>query len=74
MAVTGRCGGLAGQVLEPSDVLGAGTAGEGAGGRRSAEPARPSSSSTTFLFTDVEGSTRLWELDQEGMRGRVDHP
>jgi len=26
------------------------------------------SGTVTFLFTDVEGSTRLWETDAEGMR------
>src|SRR5829696_9026835 len=26
----------------------------------------------TFLFTDIEGSTRLWERDREGMRAAVD--
>jgi len=25
-----------------------------------------------FLFTDVEGSTRSWEADPEGMRSAVD--
>jgi class 3 adenylate cyclase len=26
----------------------------------------------TFLFTDIEGSTRRWEADPEGMRSAVD--
>ena len=25
----------------------------------------------TFLFTDIEGSTRRWEADAEAMRGPV---
>src|SRR5437764_9131423 len=29
---------------------------------------RLSSGTVTFLFTDIEGSTRLWEEDPEGMR------
>lgn len=52
---------MSGQVLEPSDVLGSAPA-TGAGEDRGP------SASTTFLFTDVEGSTRLWELDQAGMQ------
>ncbi len=28
----------------------------------------PPSGTVTFLFTDIEGSTRLWEADPEGMR------
>src|SRR5580693_9380411 len=31
---------------------------------------RPSGT-VTFLFTDIEGSTRLWEADPEGMRGAL---
>ena len=28
---------------------------------------------TTFLFTDIEGSTRLWEQQPEGMRVALAH-
>ena len=28
----------------------------------------------TFLFTDVEGSTRRWETDADGMRGGSRRP
>ena len=31
---------------------------------------RPSGT-VTFLFTDIEGSTRLWELEPEGMRSAI---
>src|ERR1700753_1967395 len=34
----------------------------------SAPPAAPPSGVVTFFFTDVEGSTRRWEADAEGMR------
>jgi predicted ATPase/class 3 adenylate cyclase len=34
----------------------------------SADPAVPPSGVVTFLFTDVEGSTRRWEADADGMR------
>ena len=35
--------------------------------------ARPTGT-VTFLFTDIEGSTRRWESDPEGMRGTLaDH-
>jgi class 3 adenylate cyclase len=34
----------------------------------SAGPAVPPSGVVTFLFTDVEGSTRRWETDADGMR------
>ncbi|MDT5177117.1 MAG: hypothetical protein QOJ95_1315, partial [Mycobacterium sp.] len=34
---------------------------------QSDEPARPSGV-VTFLFTDIEGSTRRWEADAEAMR------
>jgi predicted ATPase/class 3 adenylate cyclase len=34
----------------------------------SADQAVPPSGVVTFLFTDVEGSTRRWEADPEGMR------
>jgi len=27
----------------------------------------------TFLFTDIEGSTKLWERDAEGMQAALDH-
>ena len=38
----------------------------------SADPAaRCSSGVVTFLFTDVEGSTRRWEADAEGMRAAL---
>jgi predicted ATPase/class 3 adenylate cyclase len=67
--------GLAGQVLEPSDTIGA-TSAVGNRADGGVEPPRPTTggpttvtaATTTFLFTDVESSTRLWELDQDGMR------
>ncbi len=31
---------------------------------------RPSGT-VTFLFTDIEGSTRRWEVDADGMRGAL---
>jgi class 3 adenylate cyclase len=31
----------------------------------------PPSGVVTFLFTDVEGSTRRWEADAEGMRAAL---
>lgn len=34
-------------------------------------PGHPPSSVVTFLFTDVEGSTRRWEADAEGMRAAL---
>jgi class 3 adenylate cyclase len=34
----------------------------------SADPAAAPSGAVTFLFTDVEGSTRRWETDADGMR------
>jgi len=34
----------------------------------SADPAAAPSGVVTFLFTDVEGSTRRWEVDADGMR------
>ena len=34
----------------------------------SADPDGPPSGIVTFLFTDVEGSTRRWEADPDGMR------
>ena len=37
----------------------------------SADPAAASSGVVTFLFTDVEGSTRRWEADAEGMRAAL---
>ena len=37
----------------------------------SADPAVPPSGVVTFLFTDVEGSTRRWEADAEGMRAAL---
>jgi len=63
MAETGRCGGLSGQVLEPSDVRGP--------ARATGDRPDTRATTTTFLFTDVEGSTRLWELDQDGMRAAL---
>jgi predicted ATPase/class 3 adenylate cyclase len=40
----------------------------------SADPAVPLSGVATFLFTDVEGSTRRWEADADGMRSALaDH-
>jgi predicted ATPase/class 3 adenylate cyclase len=37
----------------------------------SADPAAAPSGVVTFLFTDVEGSTRRWEADAEGMRAAL---
>ncbi|WP_308124195.1 ATP-binding protein [Mycolicibacterium xanthum] len=37
----------------------------------SADPAVPPSGVVTFLFTDVEGSTRRWEDDAEAMRAAL---
>ena len=37
----------------------------------SADPAVPPSGVVTFLFTDVEGSTRRWEADADGMRAAL---
>jgi class 3 adenylate cyclase len=37
----------------------------------SADQAVPPSGVVTFLFTDVEGSTRRWEADAEGMRAAL---
>src|SRR5258708_9534010 len=36
-----------------------------------APPAAAPSGVVTFLFTDVEGSTRRWEADAEGMRAAL---
>jgi len=64
---------LAGQALDPSELVGNGPSVGDRGDTREPEaPSRPSDeprpATTTFLFTDVEGSTRLWEYDQEAMR------
>jgi class 3 adenylate cyclase len=37
----------------------------------SADQAVPPSGVVAFLFTDVEGSTRRWEADAEGMRASL---
>src|ERR1700755_475650 len=37
----------------------------------SAPPAAAPSGAVTFLFTDVEGSTRRWEADADGMRAAL---
>ena len=37
----------------------------------SADPAAAPSGVVTFLFTDVEGSTRRWEADPDGMRAAL---
>ena len=37
----------------------------------SADPAAAPSGVVTFLFTDVEGSTRRWETDADGMRAAL---
>src|SRR5262252_2859468 len=37
-------------------------------GSKMAEPAPLPSGTVTFLFTDIEGSTRLWEQYPEAMR------
>jgi predicted ATPase/class 3 adenylate cyclase len=37
----------------------------------SADPAVPPSGVVTFLFTDVEGSTRRWEADAQAMRAAL---
>ena len=39
--------------------------------RVSADAGDPPSGIVTFLFTDVEGSTRRWEADPEGMRAAI---
>jgi class 3 adenylate cyclase len=39
--------------------------------RVSADAGGPPSGIVTFLFTDVEGSTRRWEADPEGMRAAI---
>jgi class 3 adenylate cyclase len=36
-----------------------------------ATDARLPTGTVTFLFTDIEGSTRLWEHDREAMRGAL---
>src|SRR5690349_15760685 len=33
---------------------------------------KPSTGATTFLFTDIEGSTRLWERDPTAMRSALE--
>jgi predicted ATPase/class 3 adenylate cyclase len=38
----------------------------------SEETPRPASAVTTFLFTDIEGSTRRWEADPTAMRAALD--
>jgi class 3 adenylate cyclase len=44
-----------------------------AGEREAMEQATPYSTGTvTFLFTDIEGSTALWERDQQAMAAVVD--
>ena len=35
------------------------------------EPRQASSGIRTFLFTDIEGSTRLWEREPDRMRGSL---
>src|SRR5260370_37936050 len=40
-------------------------------GRGNAMTAAAPSGVVTFLFTDVEGSTRRWETDAEGMRAAL---
>ena len=37
----------------------------------SADPAAAPSGVVTFLFTDIEGSTRRWETDADGMRAAL---
>ena len=37
----------------------------------SADRAAAPSGVVTFLFTDVEGSTRRWEADADGMRAAL---
>lgn len=34
-------------------------------------PTTISTETLTFLFTDIEGSTRLWERDPEGMKAAL---
>jgi class 3 adenylate cyclase/tetratricopeptide (TPR) repeat protein len=41
---------------------------EATGDRRPGSPIGRPTGSTTFLFTDIVGSTRLWEADPEAMR------
>ena len=36
------------------------------------EAARPASGVMTFLFTDIEGSTRRWEADAPAMRAALE--
>jgi class 3 adenylate cyclase len=36
------------------------------------ETSRPASGVITFLFTDIEGSTRRWEADPTAMRAALD--
>ncbi len=62
---------MAGHVLEPSGVIGSAPDIENRVDQRVAPPSKRRSADTTFLFTDVEGSTRLWEIDQEGMRAAL---
>jgi class 3 adenylate cyclase len=40
-------------------------------GRGDAVTAAAPSGVVTFLFTDVEGSTRRWETDADGMRAAL---
>jgi class 3 adenylate cyclase len=40
--------------------------------KRGTAPPLPSGT-VTFLFTDIEGSTKLWEAQREAMRGLVRH-
>jgi len=40
-------------------------------GARKQRPA-PASGTLTFLFTDIEGSTQLWEHHQSGMKAALE--
>ena len=35
--------------------------------------AGPPTGTVTFLFTDIEGSTKMWERNPEAMQGTLSH-
>jgi class 3 adenylate cyclase len=47
------------------------TVGSSGDGRTAATGRHRPSGTVTFLFTDIEGSTRRWELDAERMRAEL---
>jgi len=65
----------------PASCLGRARSNRGEGGHRAGRPGgvrtlclvgmRPPSGTVTFLFTDIEGSTRRWEADPEAMRAAL---